>query len=201
MGRRFRGSAITAREYALLQALKADIQGQKGESEVRTILADSGLACRHDLVLPTRQGTVTQIDHVAMVPAGIMVIETKRLRGRISGDPRDDFWKQSLPGGWEGQVYSPVRQNAGHCEAVYATIRHVDPGIQVLSRIVLTGNVEIAPQLAGAVFTSETLRGELDALRNQPVAEPIRRAWTRLSEAALAQEGLRSGTTRSPFSA
>ncbi|GBR00059.1 NERD domain-containing protein [Acetobacter nitrogenifigens DSM 23921 = NBRC 105050] len=199
MVRRFRASSLTAREHALLRALKADIQGQKGESEVRAILADSDLACGHDLVLPTRQGTATQIDHVVMVPAGIMVIETKRLRGRLSGDPRDDFWKQSLPGGWTGQVYSPVRQNAGHCEAVYAVIRHIDPDIQVLSRVVLTGNPEIAPEIAGAVFTSETLRRELDALRNQPVAERIRRAWTRLSETALAQEGLRSGTTRSPF--
>lgn len=199
MRRRYRSSLRTAREHSLLKAFKSDIQGRKGETDVRNILAHSHLASLHDIVLPTRSGRPTQIDHVALTTSGILVIETKHLRGKLTGDVRNDYWRQTLPGGWSGQIYSPLRQNAGHCAAVYEIVRHIDSGIQILNRVVMTGSAEIAPELSTVVHTTDTFREELECLRNCFVSELLLHAWKRLREAARAYEDLRNGTTRSPF--
>lgn len=199
MRRRYGAPMRSARENSFLKAFKSDIQGRKGETDVRNILAEYGLPSLHDIVLPTRSGNPTQIDHVALTPLGILVIETKHLRGRLSGDIRNDYWRQTLPGGWSEKIYSPIRQNAGHCDAVYTIVRHIDSRIQTLSRIVMTGTAEVAPGLSSVVHTSETFAKELESLRNNSVSELLQHAWDRLTEAAKHHEGLRKGTTLSPF--
>lgn len=199
MRRRYGAPMRSARENSFLKAFKSDIQGRKGETDVRSILADADLPALHDVVLPTRSGNPTQIDHIALTPLGILVIETKHLRGRLSGDVRNDYWQQTLPGGWSEKIYSPLRQNAGHCAAVYEIVRHIDSGIQTLSRIVMTGPAEVAPELFSVVHTRDTFAQELKSLRNNSVSELLQHAWERLIEAAKHYEGLRKGTTRSPF--
>ncbi|CEF41665.1 hypothetical protein ASN_2375 [Acetobacter senegalensis] len=199
MRRRYGAPMRSARENSFLKAFKSDIQGRKGETNVRNILAEYGLPSLHDIVLPTRSGNPTQIDHVALTAFGILVIETKHLQGRLSGDIRNDYWRQTLPGGWSEKIYSPVRQNAGHCDAVYMIVRHIDSRIQTLSRIVMTGTAEVAPALSSVVHTSETFAKELESLRNNSVSELLQHAWDRLTEAAKHHEGLRKGTTLSPF--
>lgn|GEM_PF-6491429 len=92
------------------------VKGDSGESAVSRALArlpDTWLWI-DDLVL--RHGrNQHQIDHVAIGPNGVFVIETKHWRGRLQGE--NDAWRLHDGERWHG-VDSPTEQNRTHCEAV-----------------------------------------------------------------------------------
>lgn len=60
-------------------------------------------------------GRSVQIDHVAVRPSGVYVIETKNYSGRIYGSDSQKTWTQCLAGGRiKNKFYSPVSQNQSH---------------------------------------------------------------------------------------
>ncbi len=72
-----------------------------------------------DLIIPSpsRDLSLTQIDHVVVSRTGIFCIETKSHRGSIYGYSRSGTWKQYL----KGKNYSfnsPFRQNQHHVRAL-----------------------------------------------------------------------------------
>ena len=74
----------------------------------------------NDLMLRTVHGTC-QIDHVVLSPFGIFVIETKNIRGKITGH---DEWKEWY---WHCKdssrtIYNPVMQNIRHVEVLSNTL-------------------------------------------------------------------------------
>lgn len=79
----------------------------------------------NDIMLPTQYGT-TQIDHIAISPYGIFVIETKNYKGWIFGHENSEEWKQSLLGkkrwyGWSSEQHkfrNPIRQNLSHTREI-----------------------------------------------------------------------------------
>lgn len=87
--------------------------GWRGEENVARALAE-GLDETHSLFhdLRIRDGRSTaQMDHVAVSPNGVFVIETKNWKGRIEGGRDDDSWRQrARPGDPPTNMTNPVRQ-------------------------------------------------------------------------------------------
>jgi len=186
-------------EHAVLKALRAEMQGQRGEDEVRAVIERSNLPAVHDIILPRGPHNTAQIDHLVATAAGLLVVETKRLSGHILGHSQDDHWRQVFAGDPEDAaprlVYSPLRQNAVHCAAVYEAVRDIEADIFVHSRVVMTGVVEIAPQLAPFVLTLDAFSAELRAAHAPQPDAATARALGRVVQRASRQAGRRSGTT------
>jgi len=65
---------------------------------------------RTDVLLPNGRGGWTQIDHLALMPSGIWVVETKNYQGRIFSKARQKTWTQKL-GRHRNQFQSPLHPN------------------------------------------------------------------------------------------
>lgn len=72
-----------------------------------------------DLYLPLYDKT-TQIDHILVGFFGLLVIETKNMKGEIYGDPKKKDWLH-IVGGKRYNFYNPLMQNQAHIDC----IRHI----------------------------------------------------------------------------
>ena len=116
------------------QHTRAWAAGAKGERAVgQTLdgLADQGIVTLHDRRIP---GTKANIDHIAIAPSGIYVIDTKyREKGRVAKRPDGPIWNRG-----PGRLYvggrnctSLVGKMAGQVSAVMAAVQDV-PGARVV---------------------------------------------------------------------
>ncbi|GFE97972.1 MULTISPECIES: nuclease-related domain-containing protein [Gluconobacter] len=149
--------------HAAWKSLQAELKGAKGEDRIRTLLNDLGRPSLHDVRLPKASGDgTTQIDHLVLLPRALMVIETKHYAGHLSGHPNDEYWRQRLGKEEDGRlIYSPLRQNAGHCAAVRAVTSQACLDVEILNRVVLTGRASVSPALQASVRTPDALADEL----------------------------------------
>ncbi|XOF35175.1 MAG: NERD domain-containing protein [Candidatus Electrothrix sp. YB6] len=69
-----------------------------------------------NVTLPTEDGT-TQIDHIIVSVFGIFVIETKNMKGRIYGDPKQRTWTQKIYK-YSNGFQNPLRQNYKHIQVL-----------------------------------------------------------------------------------
>lgn len=104
--------------------LSSKIKGDYGELRLSSVLKSlpNGYHVIDNIMLRTKKGT-TQIDHILVSNAGILVIETKNYKGRIYGDIRGRVWTQTLYNGAHNKFYSPVKQNEGHIRNLIRSIR------------------------------------------------------------------------------
>lgn len=70
-----------------------------------------------NVMLPTPDGTTTQIDHVIVSRYGIFVVETKNYKGWIYGGEHDAQWTQSIYRHKE-HFQNPLRQNYKHTKTL-----------------------------------------------------------------------------------
>ena len=70
----------------------------------------------NDVMFRTDFGTV-QIDHIAIIPQGLLVIETKNYSGWIFGNEHSKYWTQVIYKD-KHKFYSPIKQNNGHIAAL-----------------------------------------------------------------------------------
>ncbi|KXV19230.1 nuclease-related domain-containing protein [Gluconobacter oxydans] len=171
--------------HAAWKSIQADLKGTLGEATVRATLDRSSLPCLHDVRLPRAMGEgTTQIDHLVLLPEAIMVIETKHYAGRLSGHPKDEYWRQRLGSETEGRlIYSPIRQNAGHCAVVRAVTSQACLDVQILSRIVLTGRATVSAELQPYVKDCDALGAEL-VLSRGGIPEIMLDVWQRILRVA-----------------
>jgi predicted membrane GTPase involved in stress response len=78
----------------------------------------------HDVLIPSRNGRTTQIDHIVLFEYGFFVIETKNYRGWIVGNENAEYWTQVIYKRKE-KLYNPLRQNFGHVEALKAVLSDI----------------------------------------------------------------------------
>jgi len=155
---RWRASATTV---ALLRA------GAEGEQEVASILdgLPAGFVVLHDIMVPTRSGHSTEVDHLVLGPTGVWILETKRWGGVLT--PGEDVWVQVGRYGRKAHP-SPVVQLRRAERAVANRLKlrsdQVTP-LLVLVRGVLAGEVGIQ------VVRPRTLRAAiLEASSTWPLA-------------------------------
>lgn len=117
-------------------------------------LSDPGVAAEHSLYerlraaygdeaeflfglyMPTVGGCYTEVDAVMLHPGGVFVFESKSREGDITADMSDREWEVRYPGGVQ-KMYSPIRQNERHIEALKA---YLPRGVPVYSVVCLDGN-------------------------------------------------------------
>lgn len=120
-------------------------RGESSERDLIYRLIKSGIPAStifHDLYIPTKRGH-TQIDLVVPTNVGIFVFEVKDYSGWIFGNGNHDRWTQVLAYGREKhQFYNPIKQNAGHIEALRNTSEQLQ-NIPIYSIIAFYGSCEI----------------------------------------------------------
>ncbi len=147
---------------ALALAHSGGDKGSRGEALVAKSLRD--LRCEeykvlHDVMLPAKDGTTTQVDHVVVSRFGIFVVETKDYKGWIFGDENQRKWTQSLHAGWgaaeKHQFQNPIRQNWRH---IYTMVELLKLPVRYFHNVVVfTGSAEFKTLMPENVMYSRSL--------------------------------------------
>jgi hypothetical protein len=154
-------------------------RGKAGEARVGRALERLFPAVTHDAILPDARGGLTQIDHLALTPAGILVVETKHYRGRIFGQAHEATWTQTI-GRQRNRFQNPLRQNHAHACAVEA----IAEGVPVLRRVVFTNAAEFPNGRCSGVSQLATLDADLRDWRRGEISPALQQAWQRLLASA-----------------
>lgn len=150
-------------------------RGWQGERMVGRRLEALFPEVLHGVVLPDGRGGLTQIDHLALTPRGLLVVETKHYRGAIQGAAEATHWVQ-LIGRRRYPFVNPLHQNRRHVRAVEA----LGLGQPVHARVVFTDGVRFVDAVPAGVSRCATLARDLGALRGGRVGRAKRAAWARL---------------------
>ena len=136
---------IQRKERELIEQVTPVTRGEWSERRVVLALLKAGInpkAVFHDLYIRKPNGEYTQVDVAVATKAGIIVFEVKDYSGWIFGNEQQRYWTQILAYGKEKhRFYNPVRQNAGHIQAIRQCLPQ-NPGIPIYSVIVFFGNCE-----------------------------------------------------------
>ncbi len=134
------GHYLKSREN--LKQVDALAAGLKGEVEVARQLSDgldNDYYVYNDITI--RSGfRRAQLDHLVVGPCGVVVLETKNWRGRITGDAREKAWQQfrfsdSAP----RRVSNPLLQNQRHAQVIIAYLKSSGlPEVPVIPLLVFT---------------------------------------------------------------
>lgn len=111
--------------------------GERGEWAVAKELSrlpQDGYYVVNDLMLPTKDGATTQVDHVVVSRFGIFVIETKDYSGWIFGREKGRQWTQAFPNGDRFKFQNPLRQNWWH---IYVMAEILEQPTRVFRNIVV----------------------------------------------------------------
>lgn len=172
---------------ALRWLFAARIKGATGERRVNKALTRLSQEVLHDIVIPDGRGGWTQLDHVALTPAGLLVIETKNYKGQIFGQPRNQKWTQRL-GRQSFFFMNPLRQNYLHIQALKA----LAPGVPVHGRVVFAGVARFLNGVPEGVSTLRTFREDLKHLFQESAADAdLQQAWRKVKEAARTDRATR----------
>lgn len=152
--------------------------GRDGERQVGAALERLFPAVVHDVILPTARGGLTQIDHIALTPKGLLVVETKHYRGLILGAPEEPQWIQQR-GRARRRFQNPCRQNYAHLKAVEA----LGLGVPILERVVFTDSAQFPHGRPAGVSQLATLAADLAPWRCGRVSPRLRQAWETVQQA------------------
>lgn len=152
--------------------------GRDGERQVGAALERLFPAVVHDVILPSARGGLTQIDHMALTPKGLLVVETKHYRGTITGQPEERQWVQQR--GQDRRTFqNPCRQNYAHLKAVEA----LGLDVPVLELVVFTDSAYFPNGVPDGVSQLATLEADLAPWRRGRVSPKLRRAWKEVQQA------------------
>ncbi|MBK1695414.1 hypothetical protein CKO09_11795 [Chromatium weissei] len=156
-------------------------RGRVGEIAVDRALRRLFTEVKHDLIVPDGRGGLTQLDHLALTPAGLLVVETKNYRGLILGKEQDAKWTQVLRS-TRHQFQNPLRQNYLHTQAIKALC----PDVPIIGRVVFAGQARFPKGMPQGVSQLAQLSQDLADVQRGTVSEPLQQAWqTVLSHARI----------------
>jgi hypothetical protein len=141
----------------------------------------------NDLTLPTDDGT-TQIDHVIVSRFGVVVVETKNLKGWIFGSTDQPQWTQVVFR-WKSRFQNPIRQNYKHVRALQNLLQIDARKLQGIVAFVGSA-VPRTDNLPGVVWSAEALANVIQShnvaiLKDNQVEAIVAR---------LSDDGLRSNS-------
>lgn len=145
--------------YALFET---KIKGWVGEKTVAAILSRLDRS-RYNVinnVVLSRNGKTTQIDHLVISHYGVFVIETKNYKGWILGGENSEYWIQVIYQ-WKHKFYNPIRQNAGHVQALKNSLLEF-PHLKFISIIVFSTRATIKVRANIAVIHPYELFSVID---------------------------------------
>lgn len=153
--------------------------GRDGEHQVGAALERLCPMVVHDVILPAARGGLTQIDHIALTPKGLLVVETKHYRGIITGESEDRQWVQQREHGRRRTFQNPCRQNYAHLKAVEA----LGLGVPILELVVFTDSARFPNGLPEGVSQTARLEADLAPWCRGRVSPRLRRAWKDMQQA------------------
>jgi len=159
--------------YRLAKALFGG--GNSGEAQVARRLAKALPRVAHDLVLRDRQGALAEIDHVALTPAGLLVVTTENYPGLILGRIHERQWTQAIDG-HHVRFPNPLRQNQTLIEAVQA----LGLEVPVQGLVVFTRCAGFPIGQPDGVVTLAEVNQRLAEFRQGRVPKDYRAAWDQL---------------------
>jgi hypothetical protein len=163
---------------ALVTLLRPRFIGAIGEALVSRKLRRYCAEVADDLILPDGRGGLTQVDHFALTPTGLLVVETKNYGGLILGQARDQTWTQCI-GRQRHKLQNPLRQNYGHIKTVQA----LAPGVPVSGLVVFANRAQFPKgQPSGVVMLSDLRR-----MAGQDVGADVPQTYRQAWEAVVAQ--------------
>lgn len=175
--------ALVAFKTLLLPGLR----GRSGERRVGAVLDRLGAQTLHDVILPDDHGGLTQVDHLVLTGAGLLVVETKNYRGSIFGQAREPQWTQRL-GRRSFTFQNPLRQNYAHTQAVKALV----PGVPVFGRVVFTDEARFPKGMPDGVSSLRDLGRDLrEVLGDAPPSPALLAAWEKLKGSVERSKGAR----------
>lgn len=160
--------------------------GRMGEARVGRALVRLFPEARNDVMLPDGRGGLTQIDHLALTPAGILAVETKTYRGIVLGQAQEATWTQVI-GRHRHKFQNPLRQDYAHTQALIA----LQPRVAVHGRVVFAGSARFPKGIPEGVCHVSTLSTAVAALREGSVSEGLRRAWADILAQACTDKAAR----------
>jgi hypothetical protein len=113
------------------RAWASGAKGERAAGQTLDGLAEQGVVTLHDRCIP---GTKANIDHIAIAPSGIYVIDAKyREKGRVAKRPDGPIWNRGPGCLYVGgrNCASLVEKMAGQVSAVMAAVQDV-PGARVV---------------------------------------------------------------------
>lgn len=175
-----------------LHLLTPTAKGWMGEWKVRQALSWQKATALNDVIIADDRG-LTQIDHLVLTPAGIVVLETKNYGGKLYDRGRKRPWTQYI-GKQQNQIHNPLDQNYRHRKALAFLV----PGAPLLDFVVLAGSGRFSGVVPQGVLTISELNRkirELNALGSVP--ESLQDAWNTLQPAARTDGATRRAHLRS----
>lgn len=128
----------------LLEGTTEIRRGEPAEEELILILRRAGFSpdiIFHNLYIPTRNHTFSQIDLVMLTNVGLIVFEVKDYSGWIFGNGKQQRWTQVLNYGKDKyRFYNPIMQNNKH---IYQLKKYLQEEIPCFSIIVFFGGCEL----------------------------------------------------------
>mgnify|MGYP000845811363 FL=1 len=119
-------------------------RGEMGEHYVSKILSsldENEYKVFNDVMLRTKNGKTTQIDHIVISAYGIFVIETKNYSGWIFGNEKAEYWMQVIYNE-KHKFRNPVKQNQAHVFAIKELFAEYSD-IKYFPIVVFVGNAEL----------------------------------------------------------
>ncbi|MEY2335189.1 nuclease-related domain-containing protein [Acidithiobacillus ferrianus] len=175
-----------------LRLLQPSIKGMAGEWKVRQALSWQKATALNNVIIADDRG-LTQIDHLVLTPAGIVILETKNYAGKLYDRGRKRSWTQYI-GKQQNQIHNPLDQNYRHRKALAFLV----PGAPLLDFVVLAGSGRFSGVVPQGVLTISELNRkirELNALGSVP--ESLQNAWQTLQPAARTDSTTRRAHLRS----
>jgi Membrane protein involved in colicin uptake len=113
-------------------------RGAEFEDDVAAFLKSNKIKGYHkvlsNLYVPLGRGKYTEIDCLMVHVSGVYVVECKNYSGLITGAAGMKQWNVSYDNGYKTKLYNPVKQNAGHIEALEAFLP--EPSPRMISKVV-----------------------------------------------------------------
>ena len=143
-----------------------------GEAAVRKVLTQycriSTAHLMNNITLEYGKGT-TQIDHILFTQNGILVIETKHMKGWIFANEKNKTWTQVIYK-WKNKFQNPLIQNKLHINAVNRALSFL-PAENVMGITVFTGDAEFKTEIPESVLHLSELVSYVDQLRLGSIAD------------------------------
>ncbi len=150
----FGGAALGYGMRKKVRILKAGVHGEAGVEKILRRLPGDFVGYRN--VRAAFDGQSSELDMVVVGPTGVFIVETKNMRGQISGSYDSAQWVQGKIGRggtpYSSRFYSPVKQVGTHTYRLAHVLRNAGSRVRI-HPVVYFSNMDAAVQVCG---TGET---------------------------------------------
>jgi len=133
---------------------------EKSQQRCIELLRASGLPYVRDVVIPDLVGGYTQIDHLLLTPAGLVMLEWQYFSGVLHGSAHAQEWTR-FEGKERHDFPNPLRRVQQLGVSLDALVLGSKVGVTIEGFLVLTGTVQFAKGLPQGVMNEQALRAWL----------------------------------------